>query len=76
MSRGSQLGALVGLATLYVTTVVSPHPWGMHGGIWALMVNWLLAWSLTLVTAAPEPARVGRIHGALEEFVYGSPDER
>jgi len=68
---GVLAGVATGLVTLYVTTVVSPHPLGMHGGIWALGVNWLVAWVATHFSAAPDPSTVERIHGALEQFVYG-----
>jgi SSS family solute:Na+ symporter len=64
-------GVAIGLITLYITTVVSPHPLGMHGGIWSLGINWLVAWVVTRFSAAPDASTVERIHGALEEFVYG-----
>jgi len=64
-------GVAIGLVTLYATTVVSPHPLGLHGGIWALGFNWLVAWVVTRFSAAPEESTVERIHGALEEFIYG-----
>ncbi|NKB86888.1 MAG: hypothetical protein GKS06_01530 [Acidobacteria bacterium] len=71
LSRSGVLaGVGVGLATLYVTTVASPHPLGLHGGIWSLAANWAAAWIVTLITAAPEADTIERIHGALEDFVY------
>jgi SSS family solute:Na+ symporter len=68
---GVLVGVAVGLATLYVTTVANPHPLGLHGGVWSLLTNWIAAWLVTRATAAPDPATIERIHGALEEFAYG-----
>ena len=36
---GVLTGILVGLLALYVTLVLIPHPLGMHGGVWSLLVN-------------------------------------
>ena len=49
----------------------SPHPLGMHGGVWSLLTNWIAAWIVTRGTAGPDPANIERIHGALEDFAYG-----
>ena len=68
---GVLVGVAVGMATLYVTTVASPHPLGLHGGVWSLLTNWIAAWLVTRVSAPPEAERIERIHGALEEFAYG-----
>lgn len=66
----SGLGA--GLGVLYVTLVVVPHPLGMHGGLWALLVNTALAVGVSTVTAPPSEATRARIHGEVEREVYGS----
>jgi SSS family solute:Na+ symporter len=68
---GALAGIAVGLATLYVATVLQPHPFGLHGGVWALAANWLVAWVVTFFSAPPAAADIERIHGALEEFCYG-----
>ena len=68
---GVLAGIAAGLAALYVTLVVSPHPLGMHGGVWSLLVNALVAAGVSTVTAAPSAATVERVHGELERFVYG-----
>lgn len=75
MSRaGVLLGLLVGLVVLYVTSVSHPNPLGVHAGVWALGVNWLLAAAVSRFTTPPEPERVQRIWGAVEDFVYGGAD--
>jgi hypothetical protein len=65
-------GIGAGLATLYVTLVVVPHPGGVHGGVWSLLVNGFVAWGLSTVTRPPSRETVARVHGALERFVYGT----
>ena len=71
----SQTGVLagigVGLAVMVLTLLVWPHPAGLHGGVWALLANWLTAFSVSQFSRPPSPATVERIHGAIEEFVYG-----
>ena len=49
------------------------NPLGVHAGVWALGVNWLLAAAVSRFTTPPEPERVQRIWGAVEDFVYGDP---
>lgn len=68
---GVLAGIFVGLVTLYVTLVVIPHPMGLHGGVWALGLNWVTAWTVSRFSAAPTPATVARIHGTVERYVYG-----
>ena len=68
---GVLAGIGAGLATLYVTLVLAPHPLGMHGGVWSLAVNFLVTYAVAAVTVPPSPATVSRIHGELERFVYG-----
>ncbi len=71
----TRTGVLVGLAAsmvvLYLTLVVVPHPLGVHGGIWALVVNFGLALAVSAWTEAPSVATRARIHGAVERAVYG-----
>ena len=72
LTRAGVLAGLgAGLATLYLTLIVTPHPLGMHGGIWSLAVNFLVAYGVAAVTRPPSPATVTRIHGEIEALVYG-----
>jgi SSS family solute:Na+ symporter len=72
--HGVLAGIGAGLATLYVTLVVVPHPLGMHGAIWSLLVNAVVAHVVSTVTAPPSRETVERVHGELERFVYGTED--
>ncbi len=72
---GVLTGMIVGMGTLYVTLVVAPHPLGMHGGIWALLLNGSAAWLVSRVSEAPSAETVERVHGELERFVYGDGGE-
>jgi SSS family solute:Na+ symporter len=69
-------GVLAGLAasmgTLYLTLVVHPMYLGIHGGIWALFVNFVVAAVVSKFTAPPSADTVRRVHGELERFVYGT----
>ena len=71
----TRAGILAGLAasmvTLYLTLVVVPHPLGMHGGVWALLVNLALVLGVSAVTEPPTDATRARIHGEVERVVYG-----
>ena len=72
MTRSGILAGLgVGLAALYVTLVVMPHPLGMHGAIWSLVANWSVALVVSRFTRPPSPETVLRIHGEIERFVHG-----
>ncbi|MFQ5691310.1 MAG: sodium:solute symporter [Gemmatimonadota bacterium] len=72
-SRSGVLAGIgVGLVALYLTLVVWPHPLGLHGGVWSLLANWLVTWSVSRLTRPPSPETVGRIHGEIERFVYGA----
>ena len=64
-------GIAAGLATLYVTLMVVPHPLGWHGGVWSMLANFAAALGVSRVTRPPSPGTVRRIHGAVEHFVYG-----
>ena len=68
---GVVAGIAAGLVTLYVTLVVAPHPLGMHGAIWGLLVNGGTALLVSAFTAAPSAGTIERVHGELEAFVYG-----
>jgi SSS family solute:Na+ symporter len=72
---GVVAGIAVGLMALYVTLVVVPHPMGMHGAIWSLLVNAAVAVNVSAVTEPPTAGTIERVHGAIERFVYGPTDE-
>lgn len=65
-----------GMATLYVTLIIVPHPLDMHGGIWSVIVNFAVTISVSRFTRPPSAATVWRIHGEIERFVYGDRSER
>ncbi len=72
----SRVGVLAGLgagmAVLYLATVAMPHPLGIHGGLWALAANWIVALAFSRGFPGGNEAAVMRIHSAIEDFVYGS----
>ncbi|MDC0160010.1 sodium:solute symporter family protein [Gemmatimonadales bacterium] len=63
-------GLLAGLGTLYVTLVVTPHPLGLHGGVWALLLNVAVVLVVSAVTEGPTEETLNRIHGELERQIY------
>jgi len=67
---GVLAGIAAGLVALYVTLVAMPHPLGLHGGLWGLLVNFAVTIVVSRFTAPPSAATVERIHGAVERFVY------
>ena len=69
---GVVAGIAAGLVTLYVTLVVSPHPLGMHGGLWGLLVNAAVAMNVSAYTTQPSAETIERVHGEVERFVYGT----
>ena len=71
-ATGVLAGIGVGLVVLFLTLVVWPHPLTLHGGVWALLANGLTALLVSRVSQAPSAATVNRIHGAIEELVYGA----
>ncbi len=73
---GILTGIAGGLLTLYLTLFVAPHPLGMHGGVWALLVNFLITILVSRFTPPPSAETVRRIHGEIERFVYGPCPER
>jgi SSS family solute:Na+ symporter len=64
-------GIGTGLAVLYATLVVWPHPAGLHGGVWSLLANFAVTLGVSRATRPPSPETVERIHGEVERFVYG-----
>lgn len=67
---GALAGIGAGLAVLYLASVPFPNPLGLHGGVWALAVNWLTGWGVTVATGG-QPRNAPRVHGCLEEAIYG-----
>ncbi len=68
---GVLAGIGIGLATLYLTLVVIPNPLNLHGGIWSVLVNFVVTIGVSRCTRPPTAATVWRIHGEMERFVYG-----
>jgi SSS family solute:Na+ symporter len=64
-------GIAAGLVTLYVTLVVMRHPWGLHAGVWSLIVNFAAVLLVSALSRPPSVTTVERIHGEIERFVYG-----
>lgn len=80
LSRAGVLAGLGGgLVTLALTLPLNlgfalpwgAHPLGMHGGLWGLLANTLLAVSVSAFTPGPSRETVARVHGEVERFVYG-----
>ena len=71
-ASGVLAGIGCGLVALFLTLVVWPHPLTLHGGVWGLAVNGLVTWVVSQRSARPSAATVNRIHGAVEELVYGA----
>ena len=67
---GVLAGLVVGLVTLYVTLVVVPHPFELHGGIWALLFNTAVTLMVSAVTEPPSDDTIERIHGEVERQIY------
>jgi SSS family solute:Na+ symporter len=65
-------GIGVGLAGLYYTLVIHPHPLGLHGAVWSVVANFLVTIVVSRLTKPPSPETVQRIHGEVERFVYGT----
>jgi SSS family solute:Na+ symporter len=69
---GVLAGVGVGLTVLYVTLVIVPHALGIHGAIWSIVANFTTCITVSAFTKAPSDETIGRIHGAVEDYVYGS----
>ena len=68
-------GIGMGLLVLYLTAIVYPHPLTIHCGIWALVSNLILTMIVSKFSQPPHPKTIERIHGTLEEFVYGQGED-
>ncbi len=68
---GVLAGIGAGMLGLYLTPVVSPHPLGIHGGIWAVVANYVVAYAVSAKSRPPAPETIRRIHGEVERVVYG-----
>ena len=68
---GVLAGMGVGLLCLYITLQLVPHPLGLHAGVWSLIANTVTAMIVSSLTSPPTAATRERIHGAVEDFVYG-----
>jgi SSS family solute:Na+ symporter len=68
---GILAGIGVGLVTLYLTLLVAPHPLGLHGGVWSVMTNFVVAITVSRISRPPSVETVRRIHGEVERLVYG-----
>ncbi len=64
-------GMIAGLFTLWWTLIIYPHPLTLHGGVWGVAVNFLLAITVSLFTDPPSEKTRERIHGTLEDQLYG-----
>jgi len=71
-AAGVLAGMGAGLVALAVTLVYIPHPFGVHGAIWSLLVNAAVALNVSAVTAPPSLETIERIHGEVERYVYGT----
>ena len=72
---GVLAGIGVGLTVLYLTLVTFPHALGIHGAIWSIAANFATCIIVSLFTKASSEETIGRIHGAVEDYVYGSGEE-
>jgi SSS family solute:Na+ symporter len=69
---GVLAGIGAGLAGLYVTLVLVPHPMGVHGAVWSLLVNAAVALNVSAMSTPPSPQTIERVHGEVERYVYGT----
>ncbi len=69
---GVLAGVGVGLAVLYLTLVTFPNALGIHGAIWSIVANFATCIAVSAFTQPPSAETIGRIHGAIEDYVYGS----
>tara|TARA_B100000686_G_scaffold41833_1_gene43296 strand:- start:54359 stop:55870 length:1512 start_codon:yes stop_codon:yes gene_type:complete len=70
--NGVLMGMLLGFIVLYWALVVSPNPLGIHAALWSLGFNLLVCMVVSRFTQPPSETTVNRIHGTLEEYIYGS----
>jgi len=71
---GVLAGIGVGLTVLYVTLVIVPNALGIHGAIWSLAANFATCIAVSAFTKPSSRETIGRIHGAIEDYVYGAGD--
>ncbi len=69
-AKGIVAGLVSSMIVLYYTLVVDPHPLDVHGGVWALAVNFAVVVIVSKVTPPPSRDTVERIHSTIEEFVH------
>ena len=70
LSRAGVLAGLaVGLVVLWLTLVEFPNPLDIHGGLWALLANAVVAVGVSCKTPRPSGETVARVHGELERFI-------
>ena len=68
---GVLAGLAAGVATLWWSLLLDPNPMGIHGGLWGLAANFVVAVAVSTVTRGPSEETVERVHGEVERFVYG-----
>jgi hypothetical protein len=51
--------------------VLYPNPLTLHGGVWALLAHYATAFMVSSLTQGPSAATIDRIHGTLEDLIYG-----
>jgi len=64
-------GIATGLIALYLTLYVVPHPLGLHAGVWSILANLTVTLIVSRTSRPPSAATVRRIHGEIEDYVYG-----
>ncbi len=78
---GVVAGLATGLATLYVTGFGLPlveaggalvRPLGVHEALWSVAANFVVTLGVSRFTRPPSEETVARIHGEVEDFVYGA----
>ncbi|MGH7574536.1 MAG: sodium:solute symporter family protein [Longimicrobiales bacterium] len=73
---GVLAGIATGLVTLYITLVLTPHPLGIHAGVWSVLANGAVTLITSRFTRPPSTATVARIHGEVERVIYGGREGR
>ena len=69
---GVLLGMSVGFCTLYWALVIYTHPFGVHAAMWSLGTNVMTCMIISRFTRPPSASTIKRIHGTLEEYIYGA----
>ncbi|HYY48363.1 MAG TPA: sodium:solute symporter family protein [Thermoplasmata archaeon] len=71
---GIAVGEIVTLLTLFGSRIGLPipvNPFTLHAGVWGLIANLGVAFLVSLWTTPPTPEAQKRIHGFLEDQLYG-----